>query len=261
MSRIRGHTIVVWFGVAAALFFLNRAASGQFTTVLDLPPDPNIGDDQSIGSDTQVSIHDGGFVGERFQVGATDGSSTNIEVNLSGGQIGGALKAYGGSVFNVSGGTIGVSADAFAGSVFNFSGGVVDRDFEARSGSQINVSGGTFRASFIAQAGSAVDISGGEFGGIRLHTPSMTVSGGDLEKLDAFSGSGSTITGGGFFTLRSYAGSSLDFTGGEFLLDGASVSGAVDIPSGSVLSGTLSDGSVFIISRGLVTTLLLELSP
>lgn len=41
---------------------------GQFTTVLNIPPDPDIGDYQSIGSDTQLNLSNGGSIGARVSV-------------------------------------------------------------------------------------------------------------------------------------------------------------------------------------------------
>jgi hypothetical protein len=44
-------------------------ASAQFTTVLNIPPDPNIGYSQSIGAGTQLNLFDDGSVGTFFSPG------------------------------------------------------------------------------------------------------------------------------------------------------------------------------------------------
>ena len=102
--------------------FLARDASAQFTTILNIPPDPDIGNDQGIGSDTQLNLFDGGTIGVRFDAGALDGTSTNIEVNISGGLVGDGFRAFDGSTVNISGGGVGIDFDANSGSEVNLFG-------------------------------------------------------------------------------------------------------------------------------------------
>src|SRR5690606_34943106 len=65
----------------------------QFSTVIDVPPSI-MGDDQAIGSDTQLNVFAGGEVGSNFHAGAEDFSSTNVQVNVLGGTVGGGFVAY-----------------------------------------------------------------------------------------------------------------------------------------------------------------------
>ena len=63
-----------------------------FDTVINLPPDPNIGNFESIGGffgdPTQLNVMDGGSVGNAFN--ADSGS----EVNISGGIVGEEFAAF-----------------------------------------------------------------------------------------------------------------------------------------------------------------------
>jgi len=92
--------------IAAALFVLAPDVKGEFTTIINIPPDPAIGDNQSIASVTQLNLGDGGSIGEQFEAGFFNGSSTNIEVNISGGTVGDSFNAVWSTV-NISGGTVG----------------------------------------------------------------------------------------------------------------------------------------------------------
>ena len=119
-----------------------------FDTVINLPPEPDIGDSQSIGGifgqTTQVNVMDGGSVGTFFD--ANSGS----EVNISGGAVGVGFDARSGSVVNISGGAVGGLFDACSGSEVNISGGTVGDAFDALSGSEVNISGGTMGDDFNA---------------------------------------------------------------------------------------------------------------
>jgi hypothetical protein len=68
-------------------------SQAQFTTIYNVPPDVA---PSSIGTDTQLNLFEGGWVGSFFRAGASDGTSTNVEVNVFGGFFGRAT-AYGGS--------------------------------------------------------------------------------------------------------------------------------------------------------------------
>jgi hypothetical protein len=108
----------------------------------------------------------------------------------------------------------------------NISGGTIGDGFRLLSGSTTNIFGGTIGSGFNANAGSIVNVSGGALG-------------------DNF---------------RVYSGSSANISGGDFRIDGTLISGLdvvgntvpVNIPSDSLFSGTLADGTpfVFIYSEG-----------
>jgi hypothetical protein len=157
----------VWLAILIQAFwysFLTCQASGQFSTVLNIPPDPDIGDSQSVGSNTQINLAAGGSIGHHFSVGASDGSSTDVELNISGGVVDHTLAAYGGGVINISGGEVGSHFAATSGSKVNISGGVVGNVFLAADGSHVSMTGGSIGRFSLARGHSLFDISGGSTG-------------------------------------------------------------------------------------------------
>jgi hypothetical protein len=98
-SRIRLNLLVA---VGWCLFV--SAACGHFTTVRNIPPEPSIGNNQSIGSNTQVNLAAGGSIGNFFTAGTPMGSS-NIELNVAGGSVGFGAIVYRTTV-NISSGTV-----------------------------------------------------------------------------------------------------------------------------------------------------------
>ena len=126
----------------AAVFDSGVSDSSLFTTVINLPPAPDIGDDESIGGfgtgTTQLNIADGGSVGNSFD--AINGS----EVNISGGNVGDNFNALNGSEINISGGNVGNSFVANVASEVNISGGNVGDGFFALGGSEVNLFGTEF---------------------------------------------------------------------------------------------------------------------
>ena len=128
---------------------------GLFTTVINLPPDPNIGNFESIDAGTQLNVGDGGTVGSGFD--ANSGS----EVNISGGTVGSNFISLSGSEVNISGGNLS-SFTANDGGIVTFSGGFVNGRFTADAGSQVSISGGAVGA-LDAMPGSVVELFGGEF--------------------------------------------------------------------------------------------------
>ena len=157
-------------------------------------------------------VANGGTIGSGFN------ASWGSAVTITGGQVGDSFEAVG-AVINISGGVVGDVAKAFMGSVVNLSGGSIGRAFSAARGSAVNITAGSVGDGFEMQSGAVANISGGSFG-------------------DSF---------------QTYTGSQLKISGGEFRLNGVPISGsqtvgngrAIDIPSGAMLSGTLSDGTPF----------------
>ena len=157
-----------------AIFVLSicsNYALAQFDTVINLPENPDspnpsgfsgnsIGGSSGISSNTQLNVSDGGSIASSFDAG--DASSTNVEVNISGGTVGSSFDAFGSSTVNISGGTVGSNFNAFFSTV-DISGGTVGSDFFAL-GSTVNISGGTVGSNFDAVGGSTVNITGGAFG-------------------------------------------------------------------------------------------------
>ena len=233
----------------------------------------NIPQDQSsiffgVGSDTQLNLSDGGEIGSGillpFQAGAVDGSSTHVEVNISGGTVGDEFNANSGSTINIFGGTIGEEFTANAGSTVNISGGEVGGLFKARNGSVVNISGGNVGDSFDfitgdksidAESGSTLTVSGGIIDGeITMFDGTIAdISGGSIGGLSAITGSTVNFSGGVVGRLFAAASSFLEFSGGEYALNGdtyaestISVESILDEPA--VFTGTFADGSVFIFS-------------
>jgi hypothetical protein len=132
-------------GLILLLHISASQVNGQFNTVINVPPDPP---PQSIGSDTQLNVLEGGVLPSSsnapFQAGDPNGSSTNVEVNVTGGSIGDFFRANGGSQVNIAGGVAG-SIHANDGSTVNFSGGTLGDNFYADDGSVVNLSGNDFR--------------------------------------------------------------------------------------------------------------------
>ena len=121
-----------------------------FTTVINLPPDPDIGAGESIGGSTQLNVSDGGRVQNDFTV------NSGSEVNISDGSVGIRFRANEGSEVNISGGFVGSSFSAR--SLVNISGGTLGIFFGANSGSEVNISGGSVGRSSDANWGSVVNI-------------------------------------------------------------------------------------------------------
>ncbi|CAE7240131.1 unnamed protein product [Symbiodinium sp. CCMP2456] len=109
----------------------------------------SIGDRQSIGTDTTLNVLDGGTVGHSFTAGTFDGKSADVLINVSGGDVGLALKLYAGTSMSISSGSVGVVEGALVGTL------------TAYSGSNIDISGGTIGDGFVANAGSNVRFAGG----------------------------------------------------------------------------------------------------
>jgi hypothetical protein len=200
------------WSVLAAIVASANVCRAQFTTVINAPPDAA---PTSIGSDTQLNVLAGGVLADGFNAGLADGTTTNAEVNISGGIVGAFFNANPGSDVSITGGNVGVG-------------------FDALGGSRVRIDGGTISAGFNALLDSDVSISGG------------TVS-----EFDAHVTSGVYIAGGSVGRANAHAQSHIHLFGTEFILDGTSVSfaefgQAVSIDDRDVeLTGALADGSAF----------------
>lgn len=190
----------LWFALAATLIVATKTVGSEFTTVYNIPPDapPR----RVFLDDTQVNLLDGGtlpstysspFHAGRPNRGSTTYQSSNLEVNISGGDVGDWFHANSGSVVNISGGSVAYGFQAQGGSRVNISGGVVNWGFEAYSGSEVNISGGTIGRGFEAEPGSQVTLVGGDFklNGADLTGESVTFAGTDV--LSGTLADGSTI--------------------------------------------------------------------
>lgn len=274
--------------IAALVAFLAlispiRTAQGQFTIVINVPPEfaPS-----SIFSDTQLNVFEGGSIGNSFRAGQADGTSTNVEVNIFGGSVGSGFGANGGSTVNISGGTIGGSFFVNSGGLVNITGGSIGNSFSANDGSVVNISGGLVGTSLCsgcgnlnANSGSTVTVSGGAVGmdlvaaigsvvtvsGGNLRSDlfaqngsQVTISGGSInDSMVSNSGSITNISGGTFGRLSASSGSMMTLFGGDFRVNGTPIAGLETVgnslsfvlPADSVLSGTFLDGTPFAFSN------------
>ena len=177
------------------LSICSNYALAQFDTIINLPENPvspnpsefsGISIDGTFStpieilSNTQLNVSDDGSVGDFLNAGASDASSTNIEVNISGGFVGDNFNANSGSTINISGGSVDRFFNANSGSTVNISGGRVLSDFDANSGSTVNISGGIVNG-FFDVIDSSVNISGGSVSVVRARSGSnLSISGGTL---------------------------------------------------------------------------------
>ena len=192
-----------------------------------------IGNDFHALSGSVVSIQ-GGVVGEHFDVAGgnvtiSDGVVGDFarvfqggRLTIDGGELGDGVDVFNGSELNVAGGSVGFRLTAQAFSTVHLSGGYIAANFDARNGSNVRISGGTVGPRFFARGGSQVEISGGFIEG----------------------------------RFRAVPDSSVRILGGEFYLDNTLIAGLenlgdsamVDLPTDSILSGILADGTHFAFS-------------
>ncbi len=162
--------------VLLVVFISAQESNGRFTTVINVPPDVA---PESIGSGTQLNLMDGGVLPGLVQAGSPDGTSQNVELNISGGDAG-LLDVYAGATLNMSGGTIG-DFIAYEGATVNISGGTISQaGGTAQPGSTVNISGGIFPGPFAFQEATNVTLSGGAFGQVATSDNVLTLIGNDF---------------------------------------------------------------------------------
>ena len=225
-----------------------------FDNVINIPDDPDIGDQQSIGGDsqtTQLNLSDGGSIGDLFEV------RSGAELNLSGGTVGRPIEPQSRSIF------------AGQGSELNISGGTIN--FVLVENNVTNISGGSI-ATF-SNNGGLVDIEGGNFGynfndmssffvsGAPLSNSSgvVNISGGNFDGGDFSSGGGVSvprgsdaelnISGGVFGNGVDFRNGNVELFGGEYKLNGQAYGArTISLTDGDVLTGVFADGSAFVFS-------------
>jgi hypothetical protein len=156
-------TAYFYFSWVTALLLAAGSAQAQFPVVIDIPPQPDIGDHGVMGSGTQLNLNAAGKIGLSFDVGAPNIMNTNLELNVKGGTVGNELQANPGSVTNISAGVVGNQLSAFTGSTVNISGGRVGSGLSALTGSEVNIFGGMV-GNNLSAIGSEVNIPGGTVG-------------------------------------------------------------------------------------------------
>lgn len=236
------------------LFIVSARAGGQsdpanFTTVINAPPDAV---PESIGSSTQLNLGPGGIVGMPFLAGAVDGSSSNTEVNINGGQLADDFNAIN-SVVNINSGVAGEFVTAGDGSVFNIRGGRVGEEvLSARGGSTLNLSGGEVPGQFQVFSGSDVNmtggvIRGGDFGARLRSGSTFEMSGGTIATGFNIEGGATAKFRGGTVSPGFDSRGTVELVGGEFSFNGAPFTDpTITLISDGVLTGTLQDGTPFV---------------
>ena len=267
MLRIHIASPLIRLFMLKMVFLVATQSNAQFSTVHNLPPDPDFGANFTIYSDTQLNLSTGGVVGEHFHSGDFNGTSTNIEINMTGGEIqdffeafhgttahisgglvGQELLAYDGSTINISGGSIGQEMQALDGSIINISGGTVGKELQAHDGGEINISGGSVSFFFRVFGGGVANISAGEIGnllrsyensivnisggsiGTNFETSGLVnISGGNIaNRFETYSGSVVNISGGTIGDdFDVFASSEVNFFGRQFVLDGNDITGTL----------------------------------
>ncbi len=143
-----------------ALVMTATTAGQPFTTIINVPPDVA---PSTIGTDTQLNLLNNGLISGNFNAGASDGLSTNVQFNMTGGFLSASVQANPGSTVNINGGILGGFFEANSGSTVNISGGSTNSFIDANAGSTVNLSGGNVGMFFDTFTGSTVNLIGGEF--------------------------------------------------------------------------------------------------
>ncbi len=259
----------IWDYIAPGTLALQAApAAAPGPTVIHLPNDAA---PRGLATGQSLFVSAGGVVGDDFNadwgsVLTMDGGrlgggfeAVGALVNVMGGSIGWRFDALYGSVANISGGSLEGVVRAQRGSVLNFSGGEVGIYLTAGSGGTVNMSGGNAGEYATVNPGGVLNISGGRVGqGLRTDGGTLNLSGGQIgDEVAIWSDSQANLSGGTMGDeLQVWGGSRILITGGDFRLNGTPIGGlpnygasaAVEIPAGSVLSGTLEDGTPFAFS-------------
>jgi len=151
---------------------LSGSLFAQFGTVINIPPEADPG---VIQSDVQLNLLPFGTLGSNFDAGEFNGTSTNVEVNVTGGSIGDFFTANRGSTVNVNGGLIGDFFNARIGSDVNINSGTIGDSFNAADSCDVTITGGNIGSGFAAFFGSSVTIAGGQVGDNFLAASSSNV--------------------------------------------------------------------------------------
>ncbi|MCA9263900.1 MAG: hypothetical protein KDA60_08610 [Planctomycetales bacterium] len=159
-DSIRPHILVV---VSLAVPMVASDLPGQFDNVINVPPDPA---PASIDSDTQLNILDGADFPSSFftpfDAGNSDGTSTNVEVNIRGGTVGDRFVANAGSQVNIFGGVVGDGFTVRTGGGVSILGGQVGGSLYAENDSTVIISGGTIGDNLYAD-GTTITLLGDNF--------------------------------------------------------------------------------------------------
>ncbi|MEM8944678.1 MAG: hypothetical protein AAGD11_05790 [Planctomycetota bacterium] len=246
--------IATWGFAVYGIICLPSQSNAAFDTILNISTADQVAP-ILIESNTQLNLSGDGSLPHQFEAGSPDGTSTNIEVNISGGAVGSLFNAYDGTVVNMSGGSIGNNFSVWDGGVLHLNSGEIGDAFAARSGSTITITSGTIGDSFNILPEVFLSITDGEIGdGFTVFEDGVVeISGGTFgHRLQALKGSRLRISGGEFApAFLAFPQSHVELFGSKFFIndqpiDGLSRGVPLTISDRDVfLSGILADGSKF----------------
>ncbi len=270
---IRFMAVFLALSCSSAQAVLAQSAPSGFATVVNLPSATDGTQFRgTIESDTQVNIRDGGLLSG--ESGNEDGTSSNIELNVYGGQLNSNFDAWSGTTINLLGGRIEGGLMLEEGSQLFITEGELGSSFRGKLGSYVEVSGGHIERNAVtagsglvtggsvyltAWNGGTVDYTGGTYlRSVALDRGIANIYGGFVGPASGVGLHGIVnIHGGVIRDEFHFQVGQLTLYGGEFRLDGEPVTGLGDIGSSvtvelgeeSSLSGVLSDGMPFFFSR------------
>lgn len=158
-----------------AVLSLAAAAVGQpFDQVINIPPEPNLGQREQIRSGTQLNLFEGGTIGIGFEVGNSPFPSSSAELNVLGGEVGNSLDVGEGGTVNISSGRIGSNFRTRAGSTVSIAGGTTGNIWAA-VGTDLTITGGELRVD--GELVSGLDTSGNS---VLVDVPPETLLSGTL---------------------------------------------------------------------------------
>lgn len=154
MRNLRDSIVVIACGM------FTTCASGQFTNVINIPPDPVptnglIGG--VVGETTQLNVFDTGVLPSGFLV------AFGGELNVNGGTVGDNLLIDNDGVATINGGSIGDFVLPLAGSELTINGGTFGGLLQADN-AIVNITGGNLGGLVIATNGTVVNVSGSDIG-------------------------------------------------------------------------------------------------
>lgn len=242
--------------LAQSSFSVTQPQAG-FSTVINLPENPDSPNPvdffDSIGSDTQLNLSDGGSIGGDspvFFAGLFDVPSTNIEINIAGGTVDGFFFLTSDSTVNISGGAINTDSFVVQDGELNISAG--NANSIGANNSAVDISGGTIRV-FNSSVNTA-NITGGTINIFNSSDSTTNITGGTISDiLNAVADSTVNISGGTIGGLTAQDTSTVNILGTEFFLNGTPIDSLLvgqtliidERGDDSTLSGSLVDGSQF----------------
>ncbi len=241
--RVRVLALCAGASLSASAALAQSDPSG-FTTVINVPQDvASIAG--PIGGDTQLNLWEGGAIAQNFVAGSSNGSETNIEVNIYAGSVGWWFQGFPGSEVNILGGVLGTIGSS---GVLSISGGSMHRVIShATRGSPgtLTVTGGTTHEVQVWEG--TAGISAGEIAILEVLEPAVVeLAGGRI----------TSLANEGELTIR----------GTDFRLDGVPISTLDSNPGTSVFSCVLEGGDVLVVDPSTSaeldgTVLLVEAAP